>query len=146
MTLAPGERLVVDASIAGKWIAPEPDSDRAAVLLDYRLVVPDLFFAECANVVWKKLRLGELTEEQALLAAQTLEQADLTVVPTKAYLGRAVAIAAALAHPAYDAMYIAIAEAFGLRLVTADGRLIRTMQHSPGTFGHLVLPLSEITS
>ena len=96
MTLAPGERLVVDASIAVKWVVPEPRSDQATALLDHTLVAPDLFFAECANVLWKKLRRGDLTEEEASIAARTLEQVDLVVVPSRAYLGRAVAMAAAL--------------------------------------------------
>lgn len=143
MTLAVAERLVVDASIGVKWIAPEPDSDRAAVLLDHALVVPDLFFAECANVLWKKVRLRDLTEEEARVAAQTLEDADLSVFPTKKHLGRALAIATALQHPAYDAMYLAVAEALGLRLITADDRLIRKVRQPPGTFRHLVLALSE---
>jgi predicted nucleic acid-binding protein len=142
--LAPGERLVVDASIAVKWAVPEPDSDQAAALLDHALVAPDLFFAECANVLWKKLRRGDLTEEEASIAARILEQVDLVVVPSRAYLGRAVAIAAALEHPAYDAIYLAVAEAFGLRLATADARLIRKMRQPPGVFSHLVVALSEV--
>ena len=145
MTLAPGERLVVDASVAVKWVVPEPDSDRAESLRDHNLVAPDLLFSECANILWKKLRLGNLTSEQASTAAQTLEVADVVVVSTKAYLRRAVAIAAALDHPAYDGIYLALAEAFGLRLVTADDRLIRRLRESPEAFNHLALPLSEVT-
>lgn len=97
--LASGERFIVDASIAVKWVVEEPDSSPAAALLDHDLVVPDLFFSECANILWKKLRCGDLTVEQAGVAARALEQVDLLVVPTKAYLGRAVAIAAALTIP-----------------------------------------------
>lgn len=144
MTLVPGERLIIDASIAVKWVVREPDSSQAEILLDHNLIAPDLFFAECANVLWKKLRRGDLTEEQAGAAARALEQVDLVVVPTKAYLSRAVAIAAALDHPAYDAIYLAVAEAFGLRLATADARLIRKMRQPPGGFSHMVVPLSEI--
>jgi len=144
MILAAGERFVIDASVAVKWVAPEADSDRAAMLLECRLVVPDLLFAECANVIWKKLRLGNLTEEEARIAAQTLEDADFSVVPTKPYLSRAVAIATVLEHPAYDAMYLAVAEALDLCLVTADDRLIRQIRRAPGSFSHLALLLSEI--
>jgi len=144
LTRAPGERLVIDASVAVKWVVPEPDSDQAAALLEHTLVAPDLFFAECANVLWKKLRRGDLTEEEAGIAARTLEQVDLAVVPSRAYLGRAVSIAAALERPAYDAIYLAVAEALGLRLATADARLIRKMRQPPGTFSHLVVALSEV--
>jgi predicted nucleic acid-binding protein len=41
------------------------------------------------------------------------------------YLGAAVRIAAALDHPACDCIYIALAEAEGLRFVTADMSLLR---------------------
>jgi len=144
VTLQPGERLVIDASVAVKWVVPEMGSERAEILLDHALVAPDLLFAECANVLWKKLRRGELTPEEAGIAAQTLEQADLAVVPTKGYIARAVAIAAELDHPAYDGIYLAVAEAFGLRLATADERLMRKVRQPPSRLGHLLAGLSEI--
>ena len=55
MTLAAGERLVVDASVAIKWVVPEAGSERAITLLDHGLVAPDLLFSECANILWRKL-------------------------------------------------------------------------------------------
>lgn len=144
MSLAPGERLIVDASVAVKWVVPEPDSARAASLRNHTLIVPDLFFSECANVLWKKLRRGHVTNEQAGAAARTLETADLVIVSTKPYLARAVAIAAELDHPAYDAIYLAVAEAYGLRLVTADDRLIRKTDQSGNRFRAMLVPLSDI--
>jgi predicted nucleic acid-binding protein len=144
LTLDPDERLIVDASIAIKWVFPEDDSERAEVLLDHGLVAPDLLFAECANALWKKLHRGELTEEEAAIAAQTLEQVDLTIVSAKGYLARAVAIAAELDHPAYDGIYLAMAEAFGLRLVTADARLIRKVNQSSRRFRPMLATLADI--
>ena len=144
MMLDPGERLVVDASVALKWVIPEADSDRAAALLDHSLAAPDLLFAECANALWKKLRRGELTGEEAVTAAQTLGRAELTIVSAREYSARAVAIAAELDHPAYDGLYLAVAEALGLRLVTADARLMRKVDQVPGRFRQMVTDLSRI--
>lgn len=144
MTLVPGERLVEDASIAVKWVITEPGSEQAIVLLDHGLVAPDLLFSECANILWRKVRHGLLTEEEAGIAAQALEQTDLVVVSARAYLARAVAIAVELDHPAYDAIYLAVAEAFGLRLATADQRLVRKVNQAPGRFRHMLTALSEI--
>jgi len=125
MTLAADERVVVDASVAIKWLVAEDGSNRAETLLDHPLVVPDLLFAECANILWKKVRRGELSENEAAVAAETLEQAELSVISAQSYTRAATTIAVELDHPAYDGLYLAVAEAAGLRLVTADDRLIR---------------------
>lgn len=122
----------------------ETDSDRAAILLDHGLFAPDLLFAECANALWKSVRRGELSAEEAQTAAQTLEQADLAIIPAQRYIGRAVAIAAELDHPAYDGIYLAVAEALGLRLVTADDRLVRKLYQRGGSWRPIVVALSEI--
>ena len=74
MTLVPGERLVIDASVAIKWVIAEPGNDRASVLLDYATVAPDLLFAECAHILWRKLRQREISVNEALTAARTLER------------------------------------------------------------------------
>jgi predicted nucleic acid-binding protein len=144
VTLQPEERLVIDASVAVKWVVPEPDSTRAEVLLDHGLVAPDLLFVECANVLWKKVRRGEMTAQEAEIAAQTLEQAEFAVMSTRGYLAVATSIAVEFDHPAYDAVYLAVAEASDLRLVTADERLVRKVQTGQNRFRHRLVALSEI--
>lgn len=144
MTLVPGERLVVDASIAVKWVVTETGSERAITLLDHALIAPDLLFSECANILWRKVRHGLLSEEEAGIAARTLEQADLAVVSARGYLARAVAIAVELDHPAYDAIYLAVAEAFSLRLATADQRLVSKAVHGGTRFRDMLVPLGDI--
>ena len=144
MTLRPAERLVIDASVAVKWVVPEPGSGHAEILLDHGLVAPDLIYAECANVFWKKVRRGEMTEEEAEIAAQTLGQADIAVAATRGHLALATAIAIELDHLAYDAVYLAVAEASDLRLVTADDRFIQKSQDSQNRFRQRLVVLSEI--
>lgn len=78
-------------------------------------------------------------------AARTLEQADITVVPTTGCFARATAIGIELDHPAYDAVYLALAEASPLRFVTADDRLIRKIRAGPNRFREVVIALSEVT-
>jgi hypothetical protein len=52
--------LVIDASVAAKWFLPdEPFSERALELL-----LPDLFFSECGNILWKAARRKSLAGEQ----------------------------------------------------------------------------------
>lgn len=144
MSLSPEEPLVVDAGVAVKWVVAEELSAISEILLDHPLTAPDLLFAESANILWKKVRRGELREDEAALAAETLEQAELTVVSARAYARAATEIAVALNHPAYDGLYLAIAETTGSRLVTADQRLVRRVR---GTrFGAVVVSLAEIGS
>ena len=46
------DRLVVDASVAIKWVVEEEGSEAAAGLLDGPgLMAPDLLMPECANIL-----------------------------------------------------------------------------------------------
>jgi predicted nucleic acid-binding protein len=51
--------LVIDASIAIKWVIEEEGTKEALALRNQALVAPDLLIAECANVLWKKVRRRE---------------------------------------------------------------------------------------
>ena len=55
--------FVVDASFAIKWVVDEAHTTQALLLRRHRLIAPDLLIAECANVLWKKVRRGELTRQ-----------------------------------------------------------------------------------
>jgi predicted nucleic acid-binding protein len=118
--------LVIDASVAIKWLVEEEGSEAALALRETdRLLAPDLLAAECANILWKKARRGELTIDEALFAARLLERAEIELLPTRALLHRATEIAVGLDHPAYDCFYLALAEANDCRFVTADAGFFR---------------------
>ena len=117
--------LVIDASVAVKWVIEEEGSKEALALRGLALTAPDLLIAQCADIVWKKVRRSELSEREAAFAAGLLARADIDLVAMRPYLETAVRIALALDHPAYDCVYIALAEAEGLRSVTADATLVR---------------------
>jgi predicted nucleic acid-binding protein len=117
--------LVIDASVAVKWIIDEEGTTEALALRGRALAAPDLLIAECANILWKKVRHNELSEQEAVFAAGLLARADIELMAMRPYLEAAVRIAVALDHPAYDCIYIALAEAEGLRFVTADMSLLR---------------------
>jgi predicted nucleic acid-binding protein len=117
--------LVIDASVAVKWVIEEEGTTEALALRDRALAAPDLLIAECANVLWKKVCRNELSEREALFAAGLLARADIELMAMRPYLEAAVRIAVALYHPADYCIYIALAEAEGLRFVTADMSLLR---------------------
>jgi len=122
--------LVIDASVAVKWVVQEPGTPEALMLRKATLAAPDLLVPECANILWKKYRLGQLTASEARAAAQLLERADIELAPMRAHLHAATALAIELDHPAYDCLYIALALEKGCAFATADQRLLRKAQQS----------------
>lgn len=125
--------LVVDASVACKWFVAERMSDAADALIATGevLLAPDLIVAEVCNVAWLKLRLREITAEQATAMVDSLPDLFDELVPSAALAARALQIATAAAHPAYDCFYVALAEGRGGRLVTDDGRLLARLATTP---------------
>lgn len=125
-------RLVIDASAGIKLFIEESDSldmqrifERFAVGKSNTVFVPDIFFAECANILWKLARrnphLTRLAEEHLA----DLRELRLSVIPTLELYERAFQIATEYGISAYDACYIALAERLEMPLLTADERLAR---------------------
>lgn len=137
-------RVLIDASIAVKWVIDEPGSAAAVLLLDRRLAAPDLLCPECANILWKKVSRRELSAEEADVAARALEAAEVELLAMRPYLAAAAALASELDHPAYDCIYLATADAMALPLVTADERFIRKLRRGRGRFRDRVVALSEV--
>lgn len=125
-------QYVLDASIAIKWFVPEIYSDLAVRLLvsNHTFLVPDFFFAEVANVLWKRVRRGEDTAENA---RQTL--ADLNAVPVEIYLSQplmplALDIALQSDRAVYDSLYLALAISQKCKMVTADEKFYNALQNT----------------
>jgi predicted nucleic acid-binding protein len=117
--------LVIDASIAAKWILPEPESDRAEALRNHEpvLIAPELIVAELGNAIWKRARRQEIPAAKAVEAiSQAIRMID-RLYPLEGLAVRATAIAISLNHPIYDCFYLALAEREQLKIATADDRL-----------------------
>ena len=69
-------RLVVDASVAVKWLVEEEYSDVADMLLDGRheLIAPRLMASEVGNALWRKVRMGEIERSHAGALAAAIPQ------------------------------------------------------------------------
>jgi predicted nucleic acid-binding protein len=125
---------VVDASVGIKLFLVEPLSDRVDALFDHltdalptSLYVPDLFFVECANILWKYVRRFGYAAEAARQDAADLGRLPLRSVPTAALIEPALLLAMTCEITAYDATYAALAERLSLPLVTADEGLVRKL-------------------
>jgi predicted nucleic acid-binding protein len=123
---------VADASVAVKWYVPEIHSDEALRLLEpgNELHVPDLMQAEVGNILWKKARRGELTPSEARRMAGAILVAPLRVHATSSLLDGALDIALRTDRTVYDALYVALAVALDVGLVTADRRLFQALERS----------------
>ncbi|HEY5105332.1 MAG TPA: type II toxin-antitoxin system VapC family toxin [Caulobacteraceae bacterium] len=124
--------VVIDASVALKWALLEDGSAAARRLAATEiLAAPDLLFIECANVLSMKVRRGLLTEADANLAMLLIDGVPIRTVPARARVAAAQVIAFELRQTAYDSLYLAIALAERVELVTADEAFARSAMAHP---------------
>jgi predicted nucleic acid-binding protein len=114
--------VVIDASVAVKWVLSETGSDAADALLDQDLMAPVLWLAEATNVLWRKARTGDITAEQAKARLSELLEAPVASLPIEPHLERALELAIETGHPVNDCIYLALALHHRTHVVTADRR------------------------
>mgnify|MGYP005856384593 FL=1 len=140
--------LVVDASVALKWVLEEPDSHLAQALAEgeEELLVPDFWLNEATNVCWLQVRKGKWSADEAREALELL-RAQVPPTPTGdlALHDVALDIGLAINHSTYDTLYVAFAVAMGARgVVVADGPFVAAMRRHPDpALAAMLIPLSD---
>jgi predicted nucleic acid-binding protein len=128
--------LVLDASVAIKWAMPsarEPFTDEALRLLknyvdgDVEFIVPDIFWAELGNVLWKGTRRSRWMQWEAEAVAADMRARDFRTISSLVLLPEALRIAFAHDRAVYDCLYVALAVQSKAELITADERLANAM-------------------
>ena len=112
---------VIDSSTVAKFVNREPDWEEAGEALRGGCVSIELAVKETGNSIWKRVRRGELESRQAnrlfrefvtSVPFKIAEQAELYVPALE------VAIRSSLS--VYGSLFVALAKARGLPLVTSD--------------------------
>jgi predicted nucleic acid-binding protein len=130
------DRVVVDASVAVKWYIPEDGSSAARALLDTDsvLIAPELLLAEASNVLWKKVRRGEIDGDWAhVIRTQLCTGSLIEFRPLVTICETALEIALQFNQTVYDSMYIALAIAENAVMITVDSRLVTALAGTPLT-------------
>jgi predicted nucleic acid-binding protein len=116
--------LVIDASVALKWLVLEDMSDVAKELYGAgdHLVAPRLIMTEVANALVRKTMQGMLTAQEAKYHFSSLPQYLPDLMDVDELIEPAFEKACALRHPIYDLLYLEVARKVDAQLVTADRR------------------------
>jgi predicted nucleic acid-binding protein len=120
--------VVIDASVIAKWFRAqgEPHVEAARDLRaafeagDLQVMVPSQLYLEILNVAGRRWSLGEtaLTDLAATLETLEFQVSDVELARVAVWIARGLT--------AYDAAYVALAEAHAALLVTDDAQLLRT--------------------
>jgi predicted nucleic acid-binding protein len=131
--------IIVDASVALKWVLDEDDSLLARALATRDLAAPDLLWSECASGLWRWVRSGALSGRVAHQRFVVLRRAPVALTPAAELLDRALMLAIELAHPIYDCVYLALALQRGAQVVSADRRFVNVVRRHAGLSAAVVL-------
>jgi len=93
-----------------------------------RVTVPDLYFAEIANALWKYVRTGDLTTDEAQDMLSIGSALPDDVLPAQELATEALATANAFNYPVYDALYAVTARREGAAVCTIDQRLVKLLE------------------
>ncbi|HRJ69617.1 MAG TPA: type II toxin-antitoxin system VapC family toxin [Beijerinckiaceae bacterium] len=115
--------LIVDASVAAKWLFDEIGSAEAHAIAERPdLVAPEFLMLECHHILWKRYRRQETTWAAVIELQVGLQLAFETFFPDADLRPRAVELSLSHSLAIYDCLYIALARSQRAPLITADDR------------------------
>ncbi|HEX4591647.1 MAG TPA: type II toxin-antitoxin system VapC family toxin [Gemmataceae bacterium] len=127
-------RSALDSCVALKWLLNEADSAKALSLrADFLagsrdFIAPDVFPVEIAHSLTRAERQRRITPAEGLAHFQDLATTLPSLFPSLPLLPRAYDLSSRFRVGVYDCLYVALAEREGCELVTADDRLVKSLQ------------------
>lgn len=129
------DTLVVDCSVAAKWVLDEPGNAAAVDLLhkdrsgEIALIAPDLLLTEFASLIAKRIRRNLMQSNEARDAFRLMKESAPVLFEARTLLDGAFELAIATQLSVWDSVYLALAIEINCPMITADRRLFRG--HSP---------------
>lgn len=142
--------LVLDTSVAVKWHIQEHGHELALDLLaavgdgDTELLAPATIAPEFFNALWQQHRRSGLALDRVRRIWEDFFDAPVTFFEIESLISYAVDISLNSGTIIYDALFLALAEDTGAVVVTADDKLLRTLDGTEHV--HLAHPLSEVNA
>jgi len=123
--------VIVDASVILRAFFPDEEQPQAQALIrdhvsrQVRLLAPTLLLYELSNAVLQAVCRARITWEQGEAILASFEGLGIEVEPVS--WGQMMSLARQFDRSAYDAAYLALAEARGQPLITGDRRLYQAV-------------------
>ncbi len=123
-------KKVIDASLAVKWYVAENYTAEAEKLLDgsFDLHAPELIIPEFGNIIWKKIRIKDLTAPEGSQIIDVFRKQKITF-HSHAPLAKVAFIGAQMTgQTVYDWSYLSLAVSLDCEFVTADERFYKALE------------------
>lgn len=120
--------MVVDTMVfAYALLASHPRREEALRVLEAceEVIVPDSIRAELANTVWQYVQRKDVPVDVGVDLLRDAESLFSRVESSRVLWEQALRLAVASRHPAYDTLFVALAELSSTKVVTYDEKLLR---------------------
>ena len=137
---------MVDASVAIKWFLPEIHSDGARLILESKwdLWAPEYIWAEFGSALRKKIRLEEISIEEADGILKDFMRFPIQTHGSKLLLNSAWGLAKISGATIYDSLYLALAKVRECSLVTADNKFYQAIKGCKETANSRIVWVEDV--
>ena len=112
---------VIDSSSLVKFFSKEEGWEKVAQIIAEGVITLDLSIKEVANALWKKILVGEMSEDLAIkILSDLLKHEAIIIVNQDEFLIEAFKITNRNKISIYDSLFISLAKSKNLELVTSD--------------------------
>lgn len=108
------------------------------------MLAPGTILPKAFNAFWQLHRRGELTREEIREGWDLISSLPLSLYAPEDLMPRAVELTFETGAIVYDALFLALAEDAETVMVTADGKLLKTLDGT--SYAGLAHPLSNVGS